>query len=393
MNDMVPVDAAYEVMEKTDSGTLAVLQSAEIDQQIATARAYPRSIKSFRHQATELATLDEQTAEECMYSLPRGNKKITGPSVRLAEIVASCWGNCRYAARIVEEQKDFIVAQGVFHDLEKNSFVSFEVKRRIVDKYGKRFNADMIGVTGNAASSIALRNAVFKGVPKALWSQIYKAAVRTAIGDETTLAARRANALQWFEKAGANREDIFATLEVADESEITLDHLAWLTGVRTAIKDGDMPIERAFNEPEPDKRRQKLDLATGKTIDEDEPQTASEVLKGDNIPGEEESVTTEEKPEPKKANKPDPEPEADPDIAADADEPQDEPGTPSDAATSDQPYADKKAALKALGEADTVDKLEEVLSLAWSCNWSNGKGVKTTLSMKADDRRKELEDM
>ncbi|MEL7111404.1 MAG: hypothetical protein AAGK93_00520 [Pseudomonadota bacterium] len=383
MNDIVPVDADYDVIETPDSATLATLQSAEIDQQIATARRFPRSIKAFRDQAQELATLDEQTAAECMYSLPRGGKKITGPSVRLAEIVASCWGNCRYAARIVEEQKDFVVAQGVFHDLEKNSFVSFEVKRRIVDKNGRRFNADMIGVTGNAASSIALRNAVFKGVPKALWNQIYNQAVRTAIGDETTLATRRANALLWFEKAGANREDIFATLEVADESEITLDHLAWLTGVRTAVKDGDMPIERAFVEPEPDKRRQKLDLSTGKTVDEDA--TPSEVLDGDGIPGEDEPVKEKPKPKPKtKAKKAEPEPEPE----TDAEPPQDAP----EEAKGEEPYPNKKAAMDALNKATSVDQIDEILSAAWSCkSWIDAKGAKNTIGMKADDRRKALE--
>lgn len=298
MNEITVKDE-YEVeVISQDSGTLHALQSAEIDRQIATARAFPRSIKAFRDQALELATLDEQTAMECMYSLPRAGKKITGPSARLAEIVASCWGNCRYAARVVEEQRDFVVAQGVFHDLEKNSFVSFEVKRRITDKNNKRFNADMIAVTGNAACSIALRNAVFKGVPKALWSRIYQEAVNTAFGKGRTIAQRREAALEYFTKAGASREEIFATLEVADESEITLDDLVWLTGIRNGLQEGEFTIDTAFRQQREPAQRRTLDMATGEIND---PTKQEEPLQGDFIPHEQ--ARTKE-PDPPKADKP-----------------------------------------------------------------------------------------
>lgn len=272
MNALVKPEAEYEVETMPDAGTLAALQGAEINQQIATARAYPRSIKAFHNQALELATLSEGVALECMYSVPRGGKKITGPSARLAEIIASCWGNCRYAARVVEEQKDFIVAQGVFHDLEKNALVSFEVKRRIVDKYGKRFDVDMIAVTGNAACSIALRNAVFKGVPKALWVDVYDRAVETAIGKNLPMAKRREMAVEYFTKAGATKEQIFKVLDVAAESEITMDDLVWMTGVRAAIKEGEYTLESVFS----DKAEARgssgrvLNMATGKYEEEGE---------------------------------------------------------------------------------------------------------------------------
>lgn len=56
-----------------------------------------------------------------------------------------------------------MTAQGVFHDLERNVAITYEVRRRIVDKNGRRYKPDMIGVTANAACSIALRNAILRG--------------------------------------------------------------------------------------------------------------------------------------------------------------------------------------------------------------------------------------
>ena len=246
-------EAAREAARETEqevltaeSGTLAVITKAEIDVQIATARQYPRSIKRFRTEMMDMVTLTEKIAEECIYALPRDGKTIEGPSARFAEVAASAWGNCRAGARTVSEENDFVVAQGVFHDLERNVAITYEVKRRIVNKYGKRFGADMIGVTANAACSIALRNAILKGIPKAFWSEMYDAARKAAIGDVKTLANKRAEMMLYFQKMGVTPEMIFAVLSVAGVEDIGMDELVTLKGMATAIKEGDTTVEQAF---------------------------------------------------------------------------------------------------------------------------------------------------
>lgn len=229
-----------------DSGTVAMLNKGEIDMQIATAHKYPRSIKRFRDEALAMVTLNENIAQECIYSLPRDGKNIEGPSARFAEVVASAWGNSRAGARIVSDQGEFVTAQGVFHDLERNVAITYEVQRRIVDKNGRRFKPDMIGVTANAACSIALRNSILKGVPKAFWSDMYESARKTAIGDVQTLANRRSRALGVLQKMGVQPASVFAFLKIEGEQDLTLDHLATLFGITTAIKDGDTTPEQAF---------------------------------------------------------------------------------------------------------------------------------------------------
>lgn len=240
-------------VESEGLGALAVISKAEIDTQIATAKQYPRSIKQFRQECLGMVTLTEEIAGECIYALPRGGKTIEGPSARFAEVIASAWGNCRAGARVVGEENDFVIAQGVFHDLERNVSITYEVKRRIVDKNGRRFQPDMIGVTANAACSIALRNAVLKGVPKAFWSDMYKAAKKTVIGDAKTLANRRAEALDFLQKLGATPEMVCSRLEVAGVEDIGLEHLVTLRGLATAIKDGDTTVEMAFGPDTEDK--------------------------------------------------------------------------------------------------------------------------------------------
>lgn len=229
-----------------ESGTVALLNRSEIDMQVATAHKFPRSIKRFRQEALQMVTLNETVAESCIYALPRGGKTIEGPSARFAEVVASAWGNCRAGARVVSDAGEFITAQGVFHDLERNVAITYEVQRRITDKNNRRFNADMIGVTGNAASSIALRNAILKGVPKAFWDDMYQAARAVVMGDFTTLANRRADALKALVAYGVAQEQVFAKLGVEGSADITLEHLVTLRGLITAIKEGDTTPELAF---------------------------------------------------------------------------------------------------------------------------------------------------
>src|ERR1039457_6741691 len=76
--------------------------AAEISQQVATAKRYPRrSDKEISDEIMGRATLNESIAAECMYSLKRGEKMSTGPSMRFAEIVRASFGNIRVAARFV----------------------------------------------------------------------------------------------------------------------------------------------------------------------------------------------------------------------------------------------------------------------------------------------------
>jgi hypothetical protein len=123
------------------------------------------------------------------------------------------------------------------------------------------FSADMIGVTGNAAASIALRNAIFKAVPTPFWKPIYLACRKVVAGDARTFASRRDNMLHEFGVMGVTEERLCAAIEVKGKADITLDHMATLAGFYTALKDGDTTIEDAFPEsgglgaPQPAQRK------------------------------------------------------------------------------------------------------------------------------------------
>jgi hypothetical protein len=223
-----------------------LITKAEIDMQISTAKAFPREIGKVLKNARDMALLTEDIAQSCVYALPRQGKTIDGPSVRLAEIVASNFGNLRTGARVISNDGKVIVAQGICHDLETNNCVTVEVSRRITDKYGKTYNQDMQTMTGNAACAIAFRNAVFKVIPAALTNHIFEECKIKARGEADKLSQNIDKAISFFISLGVKEQKILEILDVQLKSDITLEMLGTLRGMATAIKNGESTVKDLF---------------------------------------------------------------------------------------------------------------------------------------------------
>lgn len=245
------VDVKTRELEKRPDVQLSSFDMASIDIQVATAKKYPRSIGKFKQKAITMATQDLETAESCTYYIPRGNG-ITGPSVRLAEICASAWGNLRVDARVVGDDEKYVYAEAVSWDLENNAAFRRTIHRRITDKRGKRFNDDMVAVTANAAAAIAKREAVFDIVPRSYIREVQRTAQGVARGDANTLNDRRASAFQYFAKHGVAAEKILKFLGRKKIEDVDLDDVVILRGIHTAINDGEIKAVDAF----PEKRTQ-----------------------------------------------------------------------------------------------------------------------------------------
>lgn len=234
------------IIENVSESALSLITKAEIDVQISTAKAFPRSLKMFIDRAMSMATISEDVAASCSYSLPRAGKSLDGPTVRLAEIVCSSYGNIRAGARVIANDGKTVTAQGICHDLETNYCVTVEVKRKITDKHGKTYNEDMQVVTGNAACAIAYRNAVFKVVPSALVVDIYDKAKQVARGTSETLPAKRKKALDYLHSLQVTDKQICEVLEIKKVEDIDLDKLDVLRGMVTLIKNGESTVKDLF---------------------------------------------------------------------------------------------------------------------------------------------------
>lgn len=255
-----------DIVSVSNSASLEAINRSEVDIQIATAHRFPRDIEDCKHQIVSLACMDDDVAYNCFYHLERTDKNgqkviIEGPSVRLAEIIATSWRNLRVAARVIGNDGKTITAQGVCHDLETNVAISVENKRSIVTSKGYTYSEDMQVVVGNAAAAIALRNAVCKVVPQVL----IKSCVKEI----------QAKALEHIKKAGVSEmwnkwlgymqktyrlteAQILKYLGRKSAAEVTEADLMNLSGAYQAINEGTTTVEETFKTAKQDETAKKI---------------------------------------------------------------------------------------------------------------------------------------
>lgn len=273
---------------------------AEIDAQITTAKAYPRNPKKSVEYAEMLATLDEETAQSCIYALPRkdknGNKiEIKGASIRLAEIMMNAWEHIHCATRIVENDGKHITAEAVAWDLQQNVKVVMQNKVSIIfgqkdGKGGYQANADMQTMLSNAAAAKALRNAIFKVIPKAFVDSVYKKAVEFSLGDSKALSTKVNTVVNKLVKMGINKEEMLEYFGHSNLMDFTADDLTSLIGIGTALKEGMIKPEEVFsvekqaNESASDKINDLIQSKQAPRIDAHVDAATGEVIGKDDLP-------------------------------------------------------------------------------------------------------------
>jgi len=259
------------VLSQKDISYYLQSQKAEIDMQIATAKAFPRDLRRCVDNSIVTVTLSEETAKSCGYELPRGGKKIRGKTVHLASIVAQNYGNLRAESRVTEVSQNYVSAEAVAFDLENNYAVKSEVRRKILDKDGKRYSEDMIHTTGLAAAAIAFRNVTLRVIPRGITDKVYQAAMNKITGDLTDEQKMLEIRTKWLKhykaKYGATDEEILKMLGVNSIQEIGQEEIATLIGTDQAIKDGDTTPDDLFER----NTREKVRKENSPDLSDDQP--------------------------------------------------------------------------------------------------------------------------
>lgn len=264
-----------DIVSVSSSASLEAINRSEVDIQIATAHRFPRNIEDCKQQIVSLACMDDDVAYNCFYHLERTDKSgqkviIEGPSVRLAEIIATSWRNLRVAARIIGNDGKTITAQGVCHDLETNVAISVENKRSIVTSKGYTYSEDMQVVVGNAAAAIALRNAVCKVVPQVLIKSCVKEIQAKALEHikKTGVTEMWNKWLGYMQKTYRLTEaQVLEYLGRKSAAEVTEADLMKLSGAYQAINEGTTTVEETFKAAKQSETAKKIKDAAQSALD------------------------------------------------------------------------------------------------------------------------------
>jgi len=237
MNDKNEIIVPEEDIQIIESN-VAQMESAAIDIQISTAKAYPRVLSDVREKVLTLATIDQETAVSCHYAKPVGGKQIVGPSVRLAEIIVATYGNLRCKSYVVDEKLKSVTVRADAWDLESNSAISVEVTRSLMNKLGKRYPDHLVITTSNAALAIAYRNAVYKIVPMSLFKDQTNKIKAVAAGSGKTLQQQAVDCVNAFADYKIDEKEFLQIANLRRLDDITVDDIIGMRSVYTSLKDG-----------------------------------------------------------------------------------------------------------------------------------------------------------
>lgn len=239
-------------LEVVAPSALEALQRADADIAISTAKKFRRDVATSIKTVRELALRNPKIAARCNYAVPRGGKKIIGPSVHFARIVAHAWGNLRCGSRVIGCDRDNAHLQGVCHDLETNVALTTEMDWPVQAPHTdtpERWK-DQMGLAKRGGAAVALRNAIFEALPMVLFEDIAEEAKLVAVGEGKTFEERRANCIAEFKKMGVTQTDIYRLLERGGLESITTDDLVYLHGVLTSLLDRTMTVAEVFGPAE-----------------------------------------------------------------------------------------------------------------------------------------------
>lgn len=214
---------------------------------VPVARQYRRDIALVLPEAIAMATVDPEIASQCWYTLKYGSTDIEGPSVRLAEMMVSAWGNMAVSIDSFEEHEDYVLVRGFVVDTEKNIAIQDFCTTRIVTKAGKRYSADVIKTSIEATRSKLYRNLVFRIIPRAFTNRVLDEAMTTLSGGATDHPTRVSKMFEfWQDGHSIEAKAVLEYLEIEKQEEVTPAMLQEMVGLAQAVQDGKMTAERAL---------------------------------------------------------------------------------------------------------------------------------------------------
>lgn len=224
------------------------------------ARQYVRDVHTAVETAKAIVTVDAETAGECFYSLPRGGKQITGPSIGLAETLASCWGNLVVSIDDAEIGDTHVTLRGWVVDTQSGLATQDFIRRRITDKHGNKYNDDMINTTTLAARSILYRNLVLRVIPRPIQKSVFAAARNVALGEGKTFTERQKAVIKRFkDDFNVSEQKLLAHLDHTSAKQISINDIDYLLGIYNAIKEGQTTADEVFKKAEVSALKQSLD--------------------------------------------------------------------------------------------------------------------------------------
>jgi len=213
----------------------------EVQASMFIAKRFPRDIESAYLKIMK-ACERQSLAQAAQYAYPRGGQMVTGPSIRLAEVMAQNWGNIQFGIRELSQGDGESEVEAFAWDIETNTrqIKVFKVPHKRYTRQGTKSLTDPRDIYECVANNGArrLRACILGVIP----GDITEAAVEKcnetlSKGDGKPIEDRVRSMLSKFAEVGVTKEMVEARLQ-HKTTAIVMAQIVELGKIYNSIKDG-----------------------------------------------------------------------------------------------------------------------------------------------------------
>ncbi len=255
-----PVNNVMAEARRHESGNAVAANAearavAEVKAQVLMARQFPRdplmSMENILREC-ERPTL----ADKAVYTYPRGKETVSGPSIRLAEMLARNWGNCTFGLEVLERKTGCSILRAFAWDLETNTYISrqFELKHWRATRtggYALTDDRDIYELEANMGSR-RMRACILQMIPGDVTQaavdkcrMITSSGLIAAMNDPEKRRIMIGKTVKVFEKIGISADDLEEYLGCKRESW-NADHALRLKELKNGLDEGALSIGDVF---------------------------------------------------------------------------------------------------------------------------------------------------
>jgi hypothetical protein len=234
-------------IQRVDAGGYATAIRVQVERQLATVE----------HSVKEEAAL---LGESGFYSWAAGGKRVEGPSIKLANVLARLWGNCAVRPEPVQDAGDAWVFTATFIDLQTGFTLGRQFRQSKRSTVAGKYDAERkMDIRFQVGQSKAIRNVIVNALPQWLVEGAIDASqggVRAkfiayikANGED----AARKMVTQRLGKVSVSEADILRKTGRDTITGLTIEDMIRLAGDCRALEDGAETAATLFpSETQPD---------------------------------------------------------------------------------------------------------------------------------------------
>ncbi|MFZ6624474.1 hypothetical protein ACOXU5_02145 [Vagococcus fluvialis] len=245
----------FQMQQSNQNGVMAQTavsrEMEEVKGQIFMAKQFPRNTFEAQNRILD-ACKRESLASTAIYSFPRGNQNVQGPSIRLAEVLAQNWGNISFGIKELEQKNGESIAMAYAWDVETNTR-----QEKIFTVPHKRYTRskgitpltdprDIYELVANNGSR-RLRACILGVIPGDIVELAVEECNKTLSGNNSTpLKDRLARALTAFKENYDVTQEMIEDKFGYDISQFSEKNFVELIQIFNAIKDGMTKVTDVF---------------------------------------------------------------------------------------------------------------------------------------------------